>query len=137
MASHEWVSGYPGLPRITEELSSHNVPPTLRPRGHRGPWNGHAPGRNGGNGGLPRLAGRPVASCYGEDTGTSKTRRRFTSLAPYHDRLPILFFLLCQTLRRQATLVMYSFAILSHSYILRPFPALHTHAGVYMGRVPS
>ena len=24
--AHEWVSGCPGLPRITEELSSHNVP---------------------------------------------------------------------------------------------------------------
>jgi hypothetical protein len=24
--AHEWVSGCPGLPRITEELSSHNAP---------------------------------------------------------------------------------------------------------------
>jgi hypothetical protein len=143
--AHEWVSGCPGLPSIAEELSS---PPTLRPRGHQGPWHGHAPGRNGGNGGLPRLAGRPVACCYGEDIGTSKMLRDFTSLTPYHYRLPILFFLLCQTLRKQATLVMYSFTILSHSYVLRPVPrsgkpmpgrlrALHTHVGVNMGRVPS
>jgi hypothetical protein len=88
-------------------------------------------GRNG------QPAGQPVACCYGEDIGTSKMLRDFTSLAPYHYRLPILFFLLCQILRKQATLVMYSFAIFSHSYNLRPFPALHTHAGVYMGRVPS
>jgi hypothetical protein len=140
--------------RITEELSSHNAP---RRSGRVAikAWNGHAPGRNGGNGGLPRLAGRdgqpagwPVACCYGEDIGTSKMLRNFTSLASYHYRLPVLFFLLCQIFRKQATLVMYSFVIFftllhltSGSCVGKPMPrglrALLTHAGVYMGRVSS